>query len=464
MPKLLDDRAMWDFIVDGYTVVHADLPREFHRELHRDTEAAFEESRDTGNGIFAEIPALLDVFEQPNVRGTLTSILGPGYRFYSHRHCHRNAPGSDGQGMHLDSYEADENNRHHRPRWAMAFYYPHDVDEAMGPTSVAPGGQYHTSSDTRRRPDDEVCFTGKAGSVCIVHYDSWHRATANASALPRYMHKWLFIRTEEPTEPSWEHSSEFSPDCRETADLHSRTHGDMWRNVWDWYSGVSADSASDGEPDALCAALSDESETVRLNAAYALGRVGARAVEPLIDAFRDETEGRLEANLAASMTNPSHLYSGYALSAVGGPAVEALVDELGSDAWSVRAAAANILGDIGVAAEGSAPALAALLDDDEAWVRRNAVEALGHLGQASAEGAPSVAGLLTDDVEWVRLNAAVALTRIGPIAAAAVPDLVSALDDGAYYVRANAAHALDAIGDVSAREALATYRASGSDY
>ena len=54
MPDLLDDQAMWDFVVDGYTVVHADLPREFHAQIHRDTEAVFAERGNVGNAILAE--------------------------------------------------------------------------------------------------------------------------------------------------------------------------------------------------------------------------------------------------------------------------------------------------------------------------------------------------------------------------------------------------------------------------
>ena len=38
--------------------------------------------------------------------------------------------------MHQDSYENDQNVRHHRTRWAMAFYYPQDVPRELGPTAV----------------------------------------------------------------------------------------------------------------------------------------------------------------------------------------------------------------------------------------------------------------------------------------------------------------------------------------
>ncbi|MBT3266259.1 HEAT repeat domain-containing protein [Candidatus Poribacteria bacterium] len=459
MPQLLDDQAMWDFIADGYTVVHADFPSEFHAQIHRDTEAVFAERGNVGNGILAAVPELAEVFEHSAVSGALTSVLGPGYRAYPHRHCHLNAPQSAAQAMHLDSYEADENNRHHRARWAMAFYYPHDIDDSMGPTSVVPRAQYHST----RPSNDEACFTGAAGSVCIVHYDSWHRATANLSDVPRYMHKWLFIRTAEPAEPSWDHSESSDPDCPATADLDSHDHRGMWASLWNWHCGGVDEGHGDGAEVAdLCVALSDDAETVRLNAAYALGRVGERAVAPLVDALRDEADRRLDGNLAASMTNPSHLYAGYALSAVGAPAVPALTDALESDSWAVRAAAANTLGDIGRSAADAVPALAQRLDDEEPWVRRNAAEALGHLGVEHGVGA--LGQLLTDEVEWVRLNAAVALTRIGPRAVAALPQLVAALGDEAYYVRANAAHALDAIGAQPAHDALTAYLAACSDY
>ncbi|MBT3265516.1 HEAT repeat domain-containing protein [Candidatus Poribacteria bacterium] len=465
MPKLLNDQAMWDFVVDGYTTVQADLDPEVHAGIHRDTAAVFRDKGNLGNGILAEVPALLDVFQHPNVTGALSSILGAGYRAYPHRHCHLNQNGSDAQPMHLDSYEADENNRHHRSRWAMAFYYCHDVDEGTGPTSVVPGGQYQTTQPA----DEEVCFTGSAGSVCIVHYDSWHRATANLGDTPRYMHKWLFIRTEEPQRPSWDHAPGFTPDVARPDvsrwdDPDSGRHADLWRSVWNWHCGLAGPNGGDGDAQALCEALRDTSETVRLNAGYALARLGAPAVEPLIEALRDEAMRRLEANLGAGMTNPSYLSAGYALSALGAPAVPALQGELGSRHWPVRAAAANILGDIGVHAEPAAGALSTCLTDGEPWVRRNAAEALGHIGAAAGAAAHTLGECLTDNVEWVRLNAAVALTRLGPAATAAVPALMSALEDDAYYVRANAAHALDAIGTTQATRALRTYRQGSSDY
>ena len=44
-----------------------------------------------------------------------------------------------------------------------------------------------------------------AGTVAITHYDIWHAASANTSDKMRYMLKFLFDRTEEPSAPSWKH-------------------------------------------------------------------------------------------------------------------------------------------------------------------------------------------------------------------------------------------------------------------
>ena len=77
----------------------------------------------------------------------MTSVLGPNYVMHPHRYCHLNRQGSEGQNFHKDSYEGDEQVKHHRCRWTMALYYPHDVTEDMGPTAVLPATQYYDTRD-----------------------------------------------------------------------------------------------------------------------------------------------------------------------------------------------------------------------------------------------------------------------------------------------------------------------------
>ena len=54
---------------------------------------------------------------------------------HPHRHPHHNVPGSQAQGWHKDSYWGYLKIRNHHPWWAMAFYYPQDVTEDIGPTA-----------------------------------------------------------------------------------------------------------------------------------------------------------------------------------------------------------------------------------------------------------------------------------------------------------------------------------------
>ena len=438
---LLDDRAMMDFIIDGYITLQTELPAAFHRQVYRQTDEIFAAEGNPGNDILPKVAALQEVFDQPVVRGALTSILGPDYIMHPHRHCHANEPGSSGQNFHQDSYEDDQNVRHHRTRWVMAFYYPQDVSAEMGPTAVLPGSQYYyTPEQAHTQPELPLC--GKAGTLTIVHYDLWHRAMPNLSTRKRYMGKFLFCRMREPQSPSWNKGQQA------TATWKADRHPGMWKHVKNWLAGdpaATGDSLFDA--DELCrwlAALQGATETARLDAAYALGEIGAAAVPHLVEVLRREAQASLQNNLDTSQTNPSQLYSVYALSAVGAAAVPALLELLQDENWWMRAAAAAILGDIGQPAPPAIAALTAALRDESAWVRRNAAEALGIIGPDAAQAVPELLALLADEQSWVRHNAVSTLARIGPAAREAVPTLRQALkNDAAGYVRSNARVALD---------------------
>ena len=163
-----------------------------------------------------------------------------------------------------------------------------------------------------------------------------------------------------------------------------------------------------------------------------------------LEALRREATERLESNLAASHTNPSQLEAVFALSAVGRPCVPHMVDLLADEDWSLRAAAADVLADLGAIASDTVPQLTRALNDKSEWVRRNAIEALGNIGPAAAEAVPALTQRLQDDESWVRHNAAMALAKIGPAAAEAVPALKKNIEDDD-YVGANAAMALERI-------------------
>ena len=488
-PRYLDDETMRHYIVRGYFTVQSELPASFHANLVQQLDTVLAAEGNWGNNILPRVPEIQKIFRAPEVHGALASILGPNYIMHPHRHAHCNVPGSAAQALHKDSthYSGDVDIRHHRSRWAMAFYYPQEVTEDMGPTSILPGTQYY--EEESHDPDNaELILCGKAGTLTIVNFDVWHRATANTSGKRRWMLKFLFARTEEPGLGAWRAAS---PDWfAHSEDAGSDKHALVWRTLWNWIQGEartaipdaalgdagdlaecvralraggtpalpggSADPAqrwraanrlgimgalaADATP-ALATALRDQDEAVRLNASYALGLVGAAAVPALIAEVREGTEiGRRHAACALSL--------------VGKPAVGALLQATEAPDWEVRAVIVDTLGEIGSVTPEIAPALVRAIEDDSDWVRRHAADAAGTIGPAASDTVPGLIRLLEDKQPYVRINAATALVKIGPAAEEAVPALIEALDDLDRYVRGFAALALRRIGTEQAREAL----------
>ncbi|MDA0337314.1 MAG: phytanoyl-CoA dioxygenase family protein, partial [bacterium] len=186
----LDAAARAQFVRDGHIVVRTGLPREFHEATCNRIETVFERDGNEGNNILPRVPELQQVYNDPAVAGALQSLLGPGYIMNPHRHCHLNPPGSKGQTWHKDCYVYDHNLRHPRFHWVLAFYYPQDTTAAMGPTGVMPGQHWYrtiSDADPAQATEREQALVGAAGTVSIVHFDAWHRATPNSSERKRYM-------------------------------------------------------------------------------------------------------------------------------------------------------------------------------------------------------------------------------------------------------------------------------------
>ncbi len=445
----LSDAEMQQFIAQGYVQVQADFPGDFHAEVCRQIDAVLEAEGNPGNNIAPRIPAIAEVFAHPAVRGALTSILGAGYLMHPHRYCHLNSPGSDGQSWHKDDYIFDQNIRYHRCRWVMAFYYPQAVTPDMGPTGVMPGRQWYngiSSTDPEQATETELGLCGPAGTVSIVNFDSWHRATANRSDKRRYMLKYQFTRMTEPETPTWNNEvPHWQP-------LDGDPHPELSRHVWDWLRSQSA--ASSGS--ARWEDLSSDSETARLQAAYNLGE---DQVEGLIEDMQSQAQAQAETNLAHSPTNPQGGNPGelgpvHALAALGADALDGLLDAVQQGLWPGRAAAMGALATMGKEAAAAVPVLQAALSDDVMWMRRNAAEALGIIGSAAVSTAPDLARAMGDEVELVRRNAAFALSKMAPPDDELVPLVARALADPNRYTRYCASTALRKIGTAQARRAL----------
>ena len=445
----LTDEEMRDFIINGYVKVKTDFPSSFHENIYEQLDVMFEQTGNLGNNVLPVIPEIQEVFDHPVVHGAMQGVLGENYVMHSHRYCHFNQQGSEGQNFHKDSYAGDEQIRRHRCRWTMAFYYPQDVTEDMGPTAVLPGSQYYETGESAHEQPD-LALTGEAGTVTIVHYDLWHRAMPNSSDKKRYMLKFLFIRLDEPQAPLWK---------RDTTDWHTlgngeaSEHPELWESLWDWYNGKqngTTNGVSHTETDTLIETLDNNNEKDRLNAAYRLGRIGAAAVPTLKRMLHSPSDAIRE-------------YAGYALSLTGAPAVPTLIDALQTTDDSVRASAAYALADMGAAAQEALPALTRAAQDASQSVRRHATEGLGLIGQLVSEDIDlsEVVRVLTDGLSdnhfAVRDNAARALAKLGTLAEPALPALVRQLEDEDRYVRFHAAVALKQIQMPEAQNALFDY-------
>ena len=454
----LKDAQVQHFIDHGYLHVSTTLDAAFHRRLLATTQAlrAADAPGWKGNDCLLINPQLGEVLADPHVHGALTGLMGRGYALHPHRHIHVSAPGGSGeQSIHQDCQD-DAYVRNCRPRWCMAFYYAQDVNVDLGPTAIVPGSHFYI----RDRPDDgsrekghwdeqseELRCVVAAGTVVIIHFELWHRATANLSPdEARYAFKFPVVRMEEPTAPTWA--------CRSTP---GRVADDGWAatadakslSVWNWMRGCASDPLPPPPPSAasvsdLLALLHTPREPLRVDAAFRLARLGSEAVKPLVRALRQEGARALAAlkergwsHVNPDHTNPVQLVARTALVAVGRPAVPALLALLpctssgGGDGWLVRSAAAAALGDIGpkVAGEHGTAVVAALrarLEDEgeSLWVVRNAAEALGRFGALAAPAPAPLTALIWPNALnagtgpgksyiGVRHNAVLSISKIG---------------------------------------------------
>jgi len=315
---------------------------------------------------------------------------------------------------------------------------------------------YKTISDVdpEKTQEKEQRFCGPAGTVALIHFDSWHRATENVSSKDRYMLKFQFARTQEPEQPTWDHQSRaWSPGIEDR-------HPAISRDVWDWLCGEPAkkQQPANGNMQDLLSVLKRGSENERLDAAYGLAEFGAPAVPELVAAMReealatiDETEAKTPDN--AHGTNPTSGCAALALASIGAPAAGALADMLSDEHWWVRAVATHVLGRLGASAMEAVPTLKMAMSDHHWWVRRNAIETLSAIGAFDGLIADLTAALGDEDYR-VRRNAALALAKSGAAGCVAIEALAEMLGDENRYNRFYAAYGLKQIGTPDARDIL----------
>ena len=519
---LLSDEQIRGFISDGYVQVQTDLDDSVHRTIFEKTDRILgsgDGGADGGganpqNNILPAVGELAQVLEAPEVVGALTSILGDGYVMLPHRHCHTNAPvaplpdGRRGITMvpHRDGQAGCHKPRHRVPRWAIVFYYPQECPDRQGPTALIPGthllprlttelnlemplavapgagGGYRLPANyVQRRVTSLACGLG---AVSIMHFDLGHSVLTNVAEQMRYGHKFVFMRTEQPTRPSWANREPYwRPETAVERAGRNERNEIAWTYVWNWMAGADdlfrrapgASAAtqpgsiadlqrrlrSGGDADrlqaanalgfartaaapavgALIAALEDDSPYVQLNACYALGAVGAAAVDPLVAALGSYEE------LYRAYPPYGIGHAAHALGAIGAPAVPALAHALRSPHAHVRANAAYALGEMGPRAAAARGALEEALDDSEEEVRRHLLSAISLVGHPQERALAVLAGALQrESNSQLRQLAIQGMTRLNGPQDAAVPALAAALNDSDPYVGAYASEQLCRIG------------------
>lgn len=188
-----------------------------------------------------------------------------------------------------------------------------------------------------------------------------------------------------------------------------------------------------GDVQGLVGALDDSDAC--WDAVNALGKVGAPAVEPLIEALKDRGRDPTARRLA-----------GAALGSVGAPATEALTEALTDSDETVRRWAADAF--IKIEDPRAVEPLIQALKDESFAVRTAAAKALTPLRDPRAV-APLIEALRNDRENSVQVEAA--LANMGP---PAVEPLCAALQDKNVQVQRGAAFALGGIRDARAVEPL----------
>lgn len=194
--------------------------------------------------------------------------------------------------------------------------------------------------------------------------------------------------------------------------------------------GTLGEDAASAAP-ALVKALGDSDSTVRNRAATALERLGASSVEPVAALLTDDRAAlRLQAlRILGAIETPA-------------PILTDMASRLSDSDSQVRLAAMKAL------ARKKATAVDPLLDllrSPDPSLKARAAETLGDLGRSGGNAVPSLTEALKDEVPAVRANAAVALGKIGPDAVSSVPTLRELTKDSSPQVTASARDAIAAL-------------------
>jgi hypothetical protein len=178
---LLTAQQMAQFVLDGFLLLDGYIPQELNERVYAEQQA--------GNGYWDKGTAIREVFELPQVKGILQSLVGRN-PLYDHSALHVVGPQQHGaQVWHADSIIDT------RPFAfdVQAMYFSHDAPKEMGPTIVLPGSHLRRTSNLSIGRYKNILgqrqLAGKAGTIGFLHQALWHGAQPNFTDKTRYMFK-----------------------------------------------------------------------------------------------------------------------------------------------------------------------------------------------------------------------------------------------------------------------------------
>ncbi len=419
----LADEQVRRYVADGFVVLDSGLDAGFHAAVADELRYCMKHERPLpGDNLLPRIPALGELLAAPPVHGAVASVLGPAFAWAPHRFPHNSEPLADpparfdpfengarmgegslaASGWHQDGHSRAGRVRWHTFRAANLFYFPHETPLAMGPTRLLAGTHLYANLHGIKR--EQVFMEAMpAGTVVLADFDVAHAGAPNRTADSRYMLKFVALRQQNPTAPSWDsQASGWRPPDR------LRTPHDVplaWRSLWNWLRGAPRGEgilarAAGGDAPQLAKALRTADQQQRLAALYGLAALGEPAVDALVAMLLDAAgKGR---HVSPPPTDPA--FYGMAKD----PRERRFTNR-----QCVPEDAAVALGAIG---EPAAPRLLELLRHEDAWVRINAAYALGETGAPAADLADAIGELLDDSADSVvraALDALCALPTFG---------------------------------------------------
>lgn len=425
---MLSDQQISSFLSNGYLDIELNLDCIDHESIYIQTDRLFQtlnSGANPHNNIVPMIPKLHDVLNDVKLETALTTLVGQNYLIHPHRHCHTNFPGTSNAGIgmlqafHKDGHAHRPRPRHREPRWLILFYSPQDTPLHRGPTAVIPGSHLLSNlSDQKpsRTPPSlketkNGFFTDSSYHIrnvepmvgppraVLCHFDLGHGAMINASVLPRYVHKFVVMRTEEP-EP-----------CSGLGTL--QTDDPTQSHIWQWLGGTSKRRhETDTDIDHWCSRLQSMNPIESTRAIYESELVARHDYGKVTDLLDEQINQQIGAYSANEVLNTADAVNG--LAQIG--ALDRMLDMLNEDSPALIATAAYGLGQLRSA--DALPRLRELIDHPNAGVVRHVISSIGIISSAThAQITPSLDTLTRkydSESDWdIRLYIIQAVIRFG---------------------------------------------------